>query len=87
MIYLVADLIWLIVGLTIYFYGCYFAWKLLLESLPDKTISWGESVMLIILVPLSWITYVGLYLVILGQSQRKNLNQENGREDFTQDIS
>ena len=74
MINLVSDIIWLILGLVFYFYGCYFAWKLLLESLPDKTISWGESVMLIILVPLSWITYVGLYLVILGQSQRKNLN-------------
>jgi len=74
MINLVTDFIWLILGLVFYFYGCYFAWRLLLESFQSEDTSWGESVMLIILTPLSWITYVGLYLVILGQSQRKNLN-------------
>ena len=60
-----------VILLFVYYMGCQKTWELLLEARKETTpLTFMERLTMIIIVPLSWISYIGLYLVILNDTMR-----------------
>lgn len=56
-----------------YYIGCKAAWTLMSDKRmnPDP-LTLVDKIIKVVLTPLSWITYVGLYLIVLGATMRND---------------